>query len=201
MFSLPIRSTFLIIHGNKMASDNKIIELIKQGDIAAFNTLFKSVYLQLYIHCRKFIPDPEDAKDILQNVFLRFWEKRENIDIHTSLNAYLYRAIQNECLNYLRSTGTIEVPQCETTNVLFREEAEDNDPHSTLSVLEIEQIMENTIEELPDQCKSIFKLSRINGLKNQEIADKLDISVRTVETQIYRALKILKSRLKDYLAS
>ena len=201
MFSLPIRSTFLVIHGNKMASDNKIIELIKQGDIAAFNTLFKSVYLQLYIHCRKFIPDPEDAKDILQNVFLRFWEKRENIDIHTSLNAYLYRAIQNECLNYLRSTGTIEVPQCETTNVLFREEAEDNDPHSTLSVLEIEQIMENTIEELPDQCKSIFKLSRINGLKNQEIADKLDISVRTVETQIYRALKILKSRLKDYLAS
>ena len=83
-----------------MASDNKIIELIKQGDITAFNTLFKSVYLQLYI------PDPEDAKDILQNVFLRFWEKRENIDIHTSLNAYLYRAIQNECLNYLRSTGT-----------------------------------------------------------------------------------------------
>ena len=75
--------------------------------------------------------------------------------------------------------------------MLFREEAEDNDPHSTLSVLEIEQIMENTIEELP----------RINGLKNQEIADKLDISVRTVETQIYRALKILKSRLKDYLAS
>lgn len=85
--------------------------------------------------------------------------------------------------------------------MLFREEAEDNDSHSTLSVLEIEQIMENTIEELPDQCKSIFKLSRINGLKNQEIADKLDISVRTVETQIYRALKILKSRLKDYLAS
>ena len=62
-------------------------------------------------------------------------------------------------------------------------------------------LTENTIEELPDQCKSIFKLSRINGLKNQEIADKLDISVRTVETQIYRALKILKSRLKDYLVS
>ena len=61
--------------------------------------------------------------------------------------------------------------------------------------------MENTIEELPTQCKSIFKLSRINGLKNQEIADKLDISVRTVETQIYRALKTLKSRLKDYLTS
>ena len=89
-----------------MASDNKIIELIKQGDITAFNTLFKSVYLQLYIHCRKFIPDPEDAKDILQNVFLRFWEKRENIDIHTSLNAYLYRAFLKGCRNHRGLTGT-----------------------------------------------------------------------------------------------
>lgn len=89
-----------------MVSDDNIIAWIKQGDIAAFNTLFKSVYLPLYIHCRKFIPDPEDAKDLLQNVFLRFWEKREEIDIHTSLSAYLYRAVQNECLNHLRSPGT-----------------------------------------------------------------------------------------------
>ena len=81
-----------------------------------------------------------------------------------------------------------------------QEAVEDNDPYSILSIFEIERITENTIE-LPDQCKSIFKLSRINGLKNQEIADKLAISVRTVETQIYRALKILKSRLKDYLVS
>lgn len=184
-----------------MASDNKIIELIKQGDIVAFNTLFKSVYLPLYIHCRKFIADPEEAKDILQNVFLRFWEKREEIDIHTSLNAYLYRAIQNECLNYLRSTRTIETSQYESLGADKQEAVEDNDPYSELSMLEIEAITEKTIEELPDQCKSIFKLSRVNGLKNQEIANKLDISVRTVETQIYRALKILKSRLKDYLAS
>ncbi len=184
-----------------MASDNKIIELIKQGDIAAFNILFKSVYLQLYIHCRKFIPDPEDAKDILQNVFLRFWEKRENIDIHTSLNAYLYKAIQNECLNYLRSTGTIDIPRYEISELEKQGPVEDHDPYSILRIFEIERITENAIEELPDQCKSIFKLSRINGLKNQEIADKLDISARTVETQIYRALKILKSRLKDYLAS
>ena len=184
-----------------MASEDKLIELIKQGDTGAFKTLFDSVYPQLYIYCRRFIPDPEEAKDILQNVFLRFWEKREDIDIHTSLNAYLYRSIQNECLNYLRSIKSIEVCQSETISLLLRDEVEDDDPHSILSVIEIENIMENTIEELPTQCKSIFKLSRINGIKNQEIADKLDISVRTVETQIYRALKTLKSRLKDYLTS
>lgn len=77
----------------------------------------------------------------------------------------------------------------------FRSKTEiagDANPHSELTMLEIEQIMENTIEQLPDQCKSIFRLSRIDGLRNQEIADQLAISVRTVETQIYRALKILK---------
>ena len=86
-----------------MASDDKLIKSIKQGDTGAFKTLFNTVYPQLYIYCRRFVPDPEEAKDIMQNVFLRFWEKREDIDIHTSLNAYLYRSIQNECLNYLRS--------------------------------------------------------------------------------------------------
>ena len=120
---------------------------------------------------------------------------------HKPKNNDLYRAIQNECLNYLRSTGTIDIPRYEISEMDKQEAVEDNDPYSILSIFEIERITENTIEELPDQCKSIFKLSRINGLKNQEIADKLDISVRTVETQIYRALKILKSRLKDYLVS
>lgn len=89
-----------------MAFDEKTILRIKQGDLTAYNLLFKSIYLPLYFHCRRFIPDPEEAKDLLQNVFLRFWEKREEIDIQVSLNAYLYRAVQNECLNYLRSPGT-----------------------------------------------------------------------------------------------
>ena len=101
----------------------------------------------------------------------------------------------------ISSTGTIDIPRYEISEMDKQEAVEDNDPYSILSIFEIERITENTIEELPDQCKSIFKLSRINGLKNQEIADKLAISVRTVETQIYRALKILKSRLKDYLVS
>lgn len=89
-----------------MIADEKIIRQIKDGDIIAFNALFKDVYVQLYVHCRKFIPDAEEAKDLMQNVFLRFWERRAEIDIHTSLRAYLYRSVQNECLNYLRSSRT-----------------------------------------------------------------------------------------------
>jgi len=102
---------------------------------------------------------------------------------------------------YLVLPEPIDFPRYEISEMDKQRAVEDNDPYSILSIFEIERITENTIEELPDQCKSIFKSSRINGLKNQEIADKLDISVRTVETQIYRALKILKSRLKDYLVS
>ena len=173
-----------------MKSDETIIAQIQAGNISTFNTLFHVVYIQLYVHCRKFIYDPEIAKDLLQNVFLRFWEKREEIDIHTSLNAYLHRSVQNECLNYIRTMKTTAI-------------IENNDSGQKTEIAgdAIEQIMENTIEQLPDQCKSIFRLSRIDGLRNQEIADQLAISVRTVETQIYRALKILKNNLKDYLAS
>ena len=183
-----------------MKSDETIIAQIQAGNISTFNTLFHVVYIQLYVHCRKFIYDPEIAKDLLQNVFLRFWEKREEIDIHTSLNAYLHRSVQNECLNYIRTMKTTAIIENNDSGQKT-EIAGDANPHSELTMLEIEQIMENTIEQLPDQCKSIFRLSRIDGLRNQEIADQLAISVRTVETQIYRALKILKNNLKDYLAS
>ena len=139
---------------------------------------------------------------MLQNVFLRFWEKKEEIDVHTSLNAYLYRSVQNECLNYIRSVKPQEgLDGCSHEELFSGLNGSEVTPFSNLAVLEIEQIVNNTIERLPKQCKSIFKLSRIEGLKNQEIADRLCMSVRTVDTQIYRALKILKGELKDYLAT
>ncbi|MDR2969307.1 MAG: RNA polymerase sigma-70 factor [Tannerellaceae bacterium] len=183
-----------------MKSDEILITQIWSGDISVFNKLFHSIYIQLYIHCRKYINDPETAKDLLQNIFLRFWEKREDIDIHTSLNAYLHKSVKNECLNHLRTIKTFYIAEKEQAG-LNEKFVDETTPDSELAVQEIEQIIENVIEQLPGQCKSIFKLSRINGLKNKEIADRLDISVRTVETQIYRALKILKIQLKDYLAS
>lgn len=183
-----------------MIRDEEIIKQIKEGNIDAFNALFKAFYMPLYFSCRKFIASPDEAKDLLQNVFLRFWEKREEIDIHTSLKAYLFRSVQNECLNYLRSVPfyTSEKNMQENT------QTDISDSHATpdtvLSIIEMEQIIKNTIKQLPPQCKTIFILSRLKGLKNQQIAQKLNISVRTVDTQIYRALKVLKTRLKDYLA-
>ncbi|WP_106830761.1 RNA polymerase sigma-70 factor [Parabacteroides pacaensis] len=183
-----------------MIPNEEIIRRIKEGDIEVFNSLFKSYYMPLYFSCRKFIASPEEAKDLLQNVFLRFWEKRMEIDIHTSLKAYLYRSVQNECLNYLRSVPSY-VGEGNTSGNIGTEVSDMYaTPDTVLATVEIEQIIENTIKQFPPQCKTIFILSRLKGLKNQQIAQKLNISVRTVDTQIYRALKILKVRLKDYLA-
>lgn len=183
-----------------MTPDEEIIRQIKEGNIDAFNALFKAFYMPLYFSCRKFIASTDEAKDLLQNVFLRFWEKREEIDIHTSLKAYLFRSVQNECLNYLRSAPFHFGERNSQDNTRFEICDSEATPDSILSIIEMEQIIKNTIRQLPPLCKTIFILSRLKGLKNQQIAKKLNISVRTVDTQIYRALKILKVRLKDYLA-
>lgn len=185
-----------------MISDREIIEQIKNGNLSVFNQLFESVYFQLYFHCRKFISDPEDAKDLMQNVFLHFWEKRADIDIHTSLKSYLLRAIHNECLNYLRSQRTVNVSSDGNgkDNIILDYADRYATPDVDYITNEIGNITQTTIDQLPEQCKAVFTLSRMKGLRNQEIAKQLNISVRTVDTQIYRALKILKVKLKDYLA-
>lgn len=186
-----------------MCQGENIIELIKEGNMKAFNQLFMDTYHQLYFHCRKFISDPEDAKDLLQNVYLRFWEKRLEIDIRISVYAYLFRAVQNECLNYIRSKKSISSlsdPEFDKEPYNSTTEKNYDSPESDMEITELEQITQRAINSLPVQCKLIFQLSRNEGLKNQEIADKLSISVRTVETQIYRALKIIKTWLHDYMA-
>lgn len=183
-----------------MEAEEEIIKQIKAGNITVFNNLFNSVYIKLYFHCRKFIADPEEAKDLMQNVFLRFWERREEMDIHTSLQAYLFRSVSNECLNYLRSVHPLSLSGEESElHSLPTFDAYDT-PDRILATVEMEQIIHDTVNQFPRQCKLIFTLSRMKGLKNQQIADRLNISVRTVDTQIYRALKILKRKLKDYLA-
>lgn len=179
-----------------MLSEQQILTQIKFGDIVAFKELFDAVYLELYFYCRKYISDSEQIKDLLQNVFLRFWEKRAEIEIHTSLKAYLYRSAHNECINYLRSVSQMD---CSDFSSAYENRYSEETVQSNLQILDMESIIHQTIEELPPQCQHIFRLSRQEGLKNQEIADLLNLSVRTIDTQIYRALKILKSRLRDYI--
>lgn len=180
--------------------EEKMIALLREGDRSAFKSIFDTFYLQLYFHCRKYIPDPEEAKDLLQNVFLRLWERREEIKIEVSLKAYLFRSVQNECLNFIRSlhpnVSLSDIDSECTVPDIGVPSAPDEDAEGQ----EIEKTIDSIIDTLPEQCRKIFIMSRMKGMRNKEIAEYLSVSVRTVDTQIYRALKIMKKGLKDFLS-
>jgi RNA polymerase sigma-70 factor, ECF subfamily len=183
--------------------DKELLTRIKKEDINAFEKLYFDMHPRLFAFSRKFIDDAELSKDIVQEVFFEFWEGRNVIDINTSLKSYLFRMIHNKCLNHIRSqkihnryTNYTEI-KLKQAELLFYDE--DPDAYESIFFKEIQKILDNSILELPESCREVFTLSRLNGLSNKEIAEKLNISVRTVENQVYRALKILKEKLKDYI--
>lgn len=184
-----------------MISEDVILKKIQDGDIKTFKMFFESNYIHFYIYCRKYVSDVDDAKDILQNVFLNIWEKKDKNIIHTNFQSYVYRSIHNECLNFIRDKRSISFSEVDSDQSYEEKFVEESNPDSNLICCELERKTKQIINDLPDQCKCIFVLSRIEGKKNSDIADELGLSVRTVETQIYRALKVLKLKLKEYINS
>jgi RNA polymerase sigma-70 factor (ECF subfamily) len=158
---------------------------------------------RLFAFSRKFIDDKEVARDIVQEIFFEFWENRFRTVIKSSLSAYLFKILHNKCLNYIRDskvhgkyTSYVDLKLKEAELMFFDE---DQGCYTSIFFKEIEEIFNSSVNSMPETCRQIFIMSRIDGLSNKEIADKLNISVRTVENQIYRALKTLKENLKDYL--
>lgn len=184
-------------------ADNDLFVKIKQGSMDAFETLYFDMQPRMYAFSRKFIEDKEVARDIIQEIFFEFWEKRFDTEIKTSVNAYLFKILHNKCLNHIRDTK-IRGQYVDFIDIKFKEAEllffdQDQESYKSIFLKEIEDICNASIEHLPESCREIFILSRRQGMSNKEIADRLDISVRTVENQIYKALKILKANLKDYL--
>lgn len=184
--------------------EKDIIEEIRNNsNYKAFEKLFKANQPVLVIFAHKFVGDWEVARDLVQEVFAHFWENRNKITIETSLRAYLYAAVKNQCSNYIKhkmveqkysNRFLLEFKELEHSHYL-------NSPtqHESLYEKELEEKIMKAISELPDQCRETFHLSRFHGMKSKNIAEKMNVSVRTVETQIYRALKALKGSLKDFL--
>ncbi|NWJ49599.1 MAG: RNA polymerase sigma-70 factor [Bacteroidetes bacterium] len=184
-------------------SEQDVITKIRAGDIDSFESIYLDLRPKLYAFCRKYVDDIELAKDIVQDVFFCFWEKRFLLQINTSINAYLFQMLHNRCLNHLRSEkvrlsyqNSIELKFKETELNYFDELQES---HVSIYFKDIEEIFKRSIDSLPESCKKIFLLSRVDGIDNKTIAETLNLSIRTIEHQNYRALKILKEQLKDYL--
>jgi RNA polymerase sigma-70 factor (ECF subfamily) len=172
----------------------KLFERIKNGDEKAFETLFHKYYSYLCLYATKIISDDSAAEEIVQDFFVKIWEKREQLKIETSFNNYLFRSVKNLCINYIQHN---KIKLRHAQNVISKMENIYSDDYS-FPEIELAQIIEESINSLPEKRREIFRLSRQDGLKYQEIADKLNISIKTVETQITLALKTLRDKLKNY---
>lgn len=177
-----------------MINEQIIIERFREGDTLACEKIFHEYYKSLVIYAGTMLKNRDDAEDVVQQVYVNIWEKRERLEIHTSLKAFLYRAVYHTTLNKLKQQSVREQYAGEIRSSAVLIQVDDR-----LQQKELQHKLDEAINELPEQCARIFKMSRYDQLKYQQIADALDLSVKTVENQMGKALKLLREKLKDYL--
>lgn len=168
-------------------------------DLQHFESLFRRLQPRLFAYCCKYVEDEELARDIVQDCLIQLWENYENIN--DSYERYMIVAVKNRCISHFRNLR-LQSKFVETAQIKIKEfefHPDTPDPLTDIYMNEITGLLQEYIEKLPEKCRQIFIMSRQQGLKNQEIADQLEISVRTVESQIYHALKLIRIGLKDYL--
>ncbi|ADB38395.1 RNA polymerase sigma-70 factor [Spirosoma linguale] len=179
-----------------LPNEQDILSAISNGNERAFESVFRQYYAPLCRYARQLVPDPDEAEEEVQAMFLTVWEKRENLNITISLKAYLYRAVHNRCLNRIKH---ISVRDEHREHSRYLGESLVESPMQTLLGDELSDRLQRTIQKLPEQCRLAFTLSRFDELKYGEIADQLGISIKTVENQIGKALRILRTELSEYL--
>jgi RNA polymerase sigma-70 factor (ECF subfamily) len=179
----------------KEYSEEDLVRGLNEGDEKAFRFIFDQYYRPLTIFAVKYLGDIEEAKEVVQDFFVRFWTRHEELKIRFSLKMYLYQSIRNACLNYLE-TNKVEKRHRQRYDrpTLSNENALEN-----LIAAEQEEMLMSAIDRLPQKCREIFLLSRMNRLSNRDIAMQLNISVKTVEGQISIALKRLLEWLVAFL--
>lgn len=176
--------------------DNQLLETLKAGDITAFEMLFRTYYQPLCNYAFTFVQDHDNAEEIVQSTFLQVWEKKEVLEIRTGVKPYLYAMVRNACLNVIKHEKVKQ--QHVAVEMAMGARSVESVSHSVMAS-ELEAKIYNAMEVLPEQCRLVFKLSRFEELKYAEIAQQLDISIKTVENHMGKALKIMREQLKDYL--
>lgn len=162
---------------------------------ALFESVFKTHFKNLYIYACSIVKDDIMAEEVVQNVFYKLWEKKEQIHVQQSIKSYLYRAVHNESVNYLRHVKVRANYQAHAAQT----NKDNGYMHDNATLKELQQKIDIALGELPEQCRTIFQLSRYEELNYREIADKLDISISTVKNQVGKALRVLRSKLSEFL--
>ncbi len=173
------------------ASGKYIFERIKSGDENLFNQLFDDYYTSLCFFANRYLQDLDLSRSLVQEVFVNLWLKREKIDVSHSVKSYLYNSVKNKSIDYIRK---------EKKKIHIHDFSDDiiQSPFKDLvEEAELNDRINQSINELPEKCKEIFKLCRFEGLKYSQIAEQLNISLKTVEMQMGIALKKLRNKLSD----
>lgn len=185
-------------------TDIELFVKIKSGNQDAFEFIFLRYYEDLCLYAKSITGSKEVSEEIVQDVFVRIWESRESIEISNSVRSYLYRSVHNQCVNELERwkiknkfvKNTVENVYY---NSLLPSPFSNDYPIANLIVKELEEKINESIKSLPAQCREIFLLIREKELSYQQVADKLNVSVNTVKTQMQRAIAKLREMLREYL--
>lgn len=176
-------------------NNEQLIPLLLAGDESTFESVYKHFLRPLHVYAIAIMKDEDRAEGMVQNVFLKLWDKKERLSFSGSLQAYLYGAVYHECLNYLRHE---KVKIKHQQHVVYTR-GNNGEENGNMELMDLREKLAVALNELPEKCRTIFQLSRFEELKYQEIADRLQISIKTVEAQMGKALKILRVKLVDFL--
>jgi len=176
--------------------DSRRLQLVTETGAQAFEQVFKSNFKNLHAYAYTIIKDDIMAEEIVQNVFCRLWEKKDSVQIQSSLGAYLYRSVYHESLNYLKH---LKVRSAYNSYAQSQFKNTSDKAEKKILLTDLENKLNQALSELPEQCRTIFQMSRFEELKYQEIADRLGLSVKTIENQMGKALRLLRLKLVDFL--
>jgi RNA polymerase sigma-70 factor, ECF subfamily len=179
-----------------LLSGRELADALRQGNKEVFGEVFKTYYERLCNYANAFLNNMDEAEEVVQGTFLTLWEKREVIDIHTSVKSYLYQSVHNQSLNRIKH---YKVRQMHASYVLKSSGDSADSVDEMVIGDELEIKINEAVHSLPDQCRRVFQLSRFENLTYAEISQQLNISVKTIENHMGKALRIMREKLKDYL--
>lgn len=183
-------------HQLKMSEELYLFAEIKKGNRDAFSLLFKKYYKDLVMYAGSMLNDREKSEDIVQNVFLKLWADREQLEIISSPKSFLIKSVKNACYDVLRHK--IVVSEHEKSALIYSK-LDDFDTENYIFYSDLHQHLDKALEKLPPAYKEAFELNRFEGLKYREIASRLSVSERTIEVRIGKAIALLRKYLTDFL--
>jgi len=192
----------LQVENRSKGKADELFDLIKADDQKALGLLFSVYFPRLNDFTRKVIKDDGISEDIVQEVFVKVWEKRGEIE-SLNVEAFLFKLVRNRCIDYIKHLKVVsnhmqEIQISSKYEELYRIDLIGNEPYLLIEQ-KLKIKIDKTIQNLPARCREVFLLSRINGLKNKEIAEKLDINIKNVERHLSRALQSFRENFREEL--